>query len=501
MIDNIHIQVFCRIWRKQSFLADRYETTPTKEGIMREKTTVAVIGGGPGGYVAAIRAAQLGADVTLIEKEHLGGTCLNVGCIPTKALLHGAELYNEARNASEWGIHAEIRLDFAEMQRRKTNVVKKLSGGVQALLRSNNVRIIMGTARFLDSKSLFISEKDATRTLTFDKIIIASGSVPSIPPIPGIDCPHCIDSTGALRLEAVPSSLIIIGGGVIGVEMATLYNMLGSHVHIVEMANEILPMMDGELVGMLRADFARKGVRIHTRSRVARIEDRGSQAAVHMESDSGTHILIGDNVLFCVGRKANTEALGLEACGIAAERGQILVNAHMETRRNGVYAVGDCTGQMLLAHVASMQGEIAAENALGHSAEFRAATNPSCVYSCPELACAGLTEEAARRTGKAYDAGVFPLAANGRALIMNGGNGMFKVLVGKKHREILGVHMYGPRATDLISEACLALGMEATSDEVLMTIHGHPTLSEALREAVLAAEGRAVHLPSAKGRP
>ena len=205
-------------------------------------------------------------------------------------------------------------------------------------------------------------------------------------------------------------------------------------------------------------------------------------------------------MLFCVGRKANTEALGLDACGIDTERGQILVNMHMETSRSGVYAVGDCTGQILLAHVASMQGEVAAENALGHSAEFKAVTNPSCVYSCPELACTGLTEEAAQRVGKAYDVGVFPLAANGRALIMNGGNGVIKVLVGKTHREILGVHIYGPRATDLISEACLAVGMEATSDEVLATIHGHPTLGEALREAVLAAEGRAVHLPPAKER-
>lgn len=468
---------------------------------MKEKTTVAVIGGGPGGYVAAIRAAQLGAEVTLIEKEYLGGTCLNVGCIPTKALLHGAELYNEANNASEWGIHAEVQVNFTEMQRRKSAVVKKLTNGVQALLRSNNVDIVMGTARFLDSKSLVINEKNVNRTCTFDRIVIACGSAPAVPPIPGIDCPQCIDSSGALGLEAVPSSLIIIGGGVIGVEMASLYNMLGSHVHVIEMENEILPMMDGELVGMLRADLVRNGVQIHTRSRVAHIEDRGVQAAVHIEADNGKQILIGDKVLYCVGRKPNTEALGLDACGIDADRGQIRVNTHMETSRSGVYAVGDCTGQILLAHVASMQGEIAAENALGHSAEFRAATNPSCVYSCPELACAGLTEEAARKTGKAYDVGVFPLAANGRALIMNGGNGMLKVLVGKPHRELLGVHMYGPRATDVISEACLALGMEATSDEILMTIHGHPSLSEALREAVLAAEGRAVHLPCTRKRP
>ncbi|GAB7491359.1 dihydrolipoyl dehydrogenase [Bilophila wadsworthia] len=467
---------------------------------MREKTTVAVIGGGPGGYVAAIRAAQLGADVTLIEKEQLGGTCLNVGCIPTKALLHGAELYNEAKNASEWGVYTDIRLDFTAMQRRKAAVVRKLIGGVQGLLRANGVKVIIGTAQFLDSKKLIVNVKDGEQILTFDRIIIASGSVPAVPPIPGIDCPQCIDSTGALGLDTIPASLIIIGGGVIGVEMATLYSMLGSHVHIVEMANEILPMMDGELVGMLRADFARKGLRIHTRAKVIRIENRGAQAAVYIEADNGEQILIGENVLFCVGRKANTEALGLDACGIDTERGQILVNMHMETSRSGVYAVGDCTGQILLAHVASMQGEVAAENALGHSAEFKAVTNPSCVYSCPELACTGLTEEAAQRVGKAYDVGVFPLAANGRALIMNGGNGVIKVLVGKTHREILGVHIYGPRATDLISEACLAVGMEATSDEVLATIHGHPTLGEALREAVLAAEGRAVHLPPAKER-
>ena len=249
---------------------------------MREKTTVAVIGGGPGGYVAAIRAAQLGADVTLIEKEQLGGTCLNVGCIPTKALLHGAELYNEAKNASEWGVYTDIRLDFTAMQRRKAAVVRKLIGGVQGLLRANGVKVIIGTAQFLDSKKLIVNVKDGEQILTFDRIIIASGSVPAVPPIPGIDCPQCIDSTGALGLDTIPASLIIIGGGVIGVEMATLYSMLGSHVHIVEMANEILPMMDGELVGMLRADFARKGLRIHTRAKVIRIENRGAQAAVYI---------------------------------------------------------------------------------------------------------------------------------------------------------------------------------------------------------------------------
>jgi dihydrolipoamide dehydrogenase len=466
---------------------------------MSQKISIGVIGGGPGGYVAALRAAQLGAEVTLIEREKLGGVCLNNGCIPTKALLHAASVYVDAKNGAHCGVLAEPKLDFAKTQSYKAGVVKRLVSGVGSLLNAAKITVLFGTASFKNAHTLEVktpaSSQNNALELSFDKIIIAAGSIPALPPIPGIKSPQCIDSTGALALEAIPASLVIIGGGVIGMEIATLYNALGSKVQVVEMLDDILPMLDRDITRAVRADLSAKGVEIFTGTRVLEIKDQGKEAVVVAENN-GKKEFRAEKVLVAIGRKSNTASLNLEAAGIGHDRGRISVNDKMETSVPGVYAIGDCNGRIMLAHVASDQGETAAENALGGSVIFKADTNPSCVYTSPECAGVGLTEAQAKEKGLDYVVGKFPLLANGKALIMNGGKGVIKIIAGAKYKEILGVHIFGPRATDLIAEAALGIRLEATMDEIISTIHAHPTVAEAFREAALAVEKRAIHIPN-----
>ncbi|HYE10952.1 MAG TPA: dihydrolipoyl dehydrogenase [Patescibacteria group bacterium] len=458
---------------------------------------VVVIGGGPGGYVAAIRAAQLGGQVTLVEKERVGGTCLNIGCIPTKSLLHTAELYEEAVHGSDYGVIANVKLDFAKAQERKRAVTNQLVSGVEGLLAINKVKVISGLASFVSKDTIQVkTTKGGTETLKADRFIIATGSVPAMPPIPGIDAKQCIDSTGALELQEVPKTMVIVGGGVIGVEIATLYSTLGCKVTIIEMQKEILPMMDGELTRIIRAKLAQKGVEVYLEAKVMSLKDNGAEAEITVEmSDGKTKIFPCEKALISVGRRTNTEALALEKAGIIHDRGRIAVNDKMETNVAGIYAIGDCIGKVMLAHIASVHGEVAAENALGHDSVFNIKTNPSCVYTNPEFASVGLTEEKAKEQGVDYIVGKFPLSGNGRSLIM-GGDGMVKFIVGKEYKEILGAHILGPRATDLIAECALAIEMEATVDEVIATIHAHPTVAEAIREAALATEKRAIHMPN-----
>lgn len=466
---------------------------------MANKTSVIVIGGGPGGYVAAIRAAQLGADVTLIEKNKLGGTCLNVGCIPTKALLHAAEIIEEMIHAEEYGIKVKSEgYDWKQVLAKKGAVVSQLVGGVTGLLKANKVKVVEGEASFAAAKTLSVKKKDGkAETLEADKIIIAAGSVPAIPPIPGVEGnPACIDSTGALSLENPPKSLLVIGGGVIGMELATAYNAFGTKVTIVEAMPKLLPMMDGELTAMLRGLMEKKGIEILTEAKVLSVGKAGTEAEVQVDIKGVKKAFQAEKVLVAVGRRTDTGALQLDKAGIRHDKGKIQVNAFMETNVKDVYAIGDCLGQIMLAHIASAQGELAAENALGHRANFDSKTNPSCVYTMPEFAGVGLTEEGAKEKGIDYGVGNFPLFANGKALIANGGVGAIKVLYGKKYNEILGIHILGPRATDMIGEAALAIGLEATLEEVINTIHAHPTVTEAVREAALAGEKRAIHIPN-----
>lgn len=464
---------------------------------MSSKVKIAVIGGGPGGYVAAIRAAQLGADVTLIERENLGGTCLNIGCVPTKALLHTASLYEEAKNGASCGVIANVSLDFKKVQEHKTAIVTKLVSGIKGLMAANKIKVIAGDASFASRSSLKVKSSSGEETLNFDKIIIAVGSEPVKPPIPGIESKQCVDSTGALTFTEIPKSLVIVGGGVIGMEFACLYNTLGTKVTVVEMMSDILATMDHELAKIVRTDLTKKGVTIHTDAKVLSIQDKGKEAAVRIALAGAEQDILGEKVLVSVGRKNVINGLGLDKASVAtSDRGWIKVNDKMETNIPGIYAIGDCNGQILLAHIASAQGEVASENACGHPATFDAATNPSCVYTTPEFAGVGLTEEQAKAQGISYKVGKFPLIANSKALIMEGGTGAIKIITGSQYNEILGVHMVGPRATDLIAEAALAIGLEATVDELIATIHAHPTVAEAVREAALAVEKRAIHVPN-----
>ena len=462
-------------------------------------TSVVVVGGGPGGYVAAIRAAQLGGKVTLIEKNKLGGTCLNVGCIPTKVLLHAAEALTEAKHMDNLGIQVSVNgIDWKAVQSRKEAVTNQLVSGVTGLMKANKIRVIEGTASFASKTTLEVVKKDGTKeNVPFDKVILATGSVPAVPPIPGVkENAACVDSTGALAFDHVPETLLVIGGGVIGMELATAYSRFGAKVTVVEAMPKLLPMMDGELTAMLRKKMEASGVTILTEAKVQSVEAAPVGAKVQVEVGGKVESFEAEKVLVAVGRRTDTEALGLDKVGIAHDRGRITVNDKMETNVPNIYAIGDCLGKVMLAHVASAQGQVAAENALGETAVYDGKTNPSCVYTDPEFAGVGLTEEKAKEEGIPYQVGKFPLMANGKALIMNGGEGMIKFIIGKEYGEVLGVHILGPRATDLIGECALAIGMEATVDEIYATIHAHPTVTEAVREAALAATKRAIHIPN-----
>ncbi len=441
--------------------------------------------------MAAIRAAQLGADVTLVEQEHIGGTCLNVGCIPTKALLHTAELFDAAGHSQAYGVTAQPTLDFGTVQAHKQGVVDQLVHGVEGLLKANKVRVIRQPARFTDARTVLAGD---TR-VEFDSVIIATGSVPSAPPIPGIEGPHCVDSTGALAFESLPQSLAIVGGGVIGVELATVYQRLGAQVSVIEMMNEILPPVDQELARMLHRTLVAQGITVMTGATVLGIENYGETATVRVTRGDESLDLQAEKVLVAVGRRANTAGLGLENTGVALDRGRIVVDASQRTNVPGIFAIGDCTGGTMLAHVASAQGEVAAEVAMGRESTYDQATVPSCVYTSPEIGGVGLTEEQARAQQLDYVVGRFPLSANGKSLI-EGQDGLVKILAGATYGEVLGLHILGPRATDLIAEGALAIDTEATLDEIAETIHAHPTVAEAIREAALAAQSRAIHVPN-----
>lgn len=473
-----------------SELIPKEEETVEKE---EKKTTITVIGGGPGGYVAAIRAAQLGADVTLVEKKHIGGTCLNEGCIPTKALLHSAEVYEDAKNGSELGVLADPVLDFSKVMEHKKNVVNRLVSGIYTLLKANGVKVIEGEASFVDKSSIKIKTKDGEKENVSDKYIIAAGSVPSRVPIQGIDSPQCIDSTGALSLEKLPESLVVIGGGVIGVEMATVYSSFGTKVTIVEMLPRLLMNMDADMVAVAEEPLLENGVEIMTSTKVVSIENLGDKAAVNIERDGSLTKIEAEKVLVCIGRTPDTSALNLEAAGIERNRAAIKVNDHMETNIRNIYAIGDCTGGTMLAHVASAQGETAAENAMGMDSRYDEKTNPACVYTKLEMASVGYTEERAKKEGVSYTAGLFSLGGNGKSIIMNGGKGFVKIIAHSRSKKILGMQIVGPRATDLIAEGALALSMNAGIEDIIDTIHAHPTVAEAIREAALSADGRAIH--------
>ncbi|AWB30374.1 dihydrolipoyl dehydrogenase [Clostridium botulinum] len=456
-----------------------------------------VIGGGPGGYVAAIRGAQLGAEVTLIEKEKLGGTCLNIGCIPTKVLLHSSELLNEIKEARTLGIEVnnEVKINWTQLQNRKNTVVNTLVSGVSSLLEHNKVKVINGTAAFEGKNSIKVTkDQGESGNIQFDNVIISSGSVPFIPPIEGRELEGVIDSTGALSLDSIPKSMVIIGGGVIGIEFANIFNSLGCKVTVIEMLPYILPPVDREISEILKEKLKKDGIDIYNNCKVTKIENNNENLNVSFEEDNDKLNIEAQKVLIAVGRRANIGNLNLESTGVSTEKGCILVNDNMETNIKGIYAIGDCTGKNMLAHVASDQGIIAVENIMGKNKKMDYKTVPVCVYTKPELASVGLTEEQAKQKGVDYKVGKFPLIYNGKSLIMNDTEGFIKIIADKKYEEILGVHILGPRATDLITEAALALRLEATLEEIITTVHAHPTIGEAMKEAALAVNKEAIHM-------
>ena len=459
-----------------------------------DANSVLVIGGGPGGYVAAIRAAQLGAKVTIVEKDALGGTCLNRGCMPTKAMLHTSEIYESATNSAAIGIIGkDVEVDWEKVQGFRASVVEKLTSGVKALLRLNKVTSVSGEAVFTGPKTVKVGDKE----LTAEKVIICAGSYPIIPGIPGLkESKAVIDSTACLSLDHIPESMVVIGGGVIGLELGSVYRRYGTKVTVVEMQPRLLPLMDGELTMLAEAKLKGEGLEILTSTSVVAVEDTDKGAKVKVKGPDGEKFIDAEKVLVCVGRGPNTAGLGLDKAGITVKDGFIQTDEKQETNVPGVYAVGDCTGKLMLAHAAMAMGEVAAENAMGGERIFKPEMSPSCAYIGPEFAGVGYTEERAKELGIAYKVGKFPTSGSGRSLVAGHTDGMIKILAGEKYGEILGVHILAPSATELIEEAALAIKLECTVKEFTETIHCHPTVAESVRECALNVDKKAIHIPN-----
>ncbi|MEA3345963.1 MAG: dihydrolipoyl dehydrogenase [Chloroflexota bacterium] len=452
---------------------------------------VAVIGAGSGGYVAALRAAQLGAQVALIERDQLGGVCLNQGCIPSKALLRSVEVYQLARKAARFGVRASgMTLDWEAAQARKSRVVQGLRGGVGRLLDRAGVEVIRGEARFVSPDTVVVG-RDRIEARYF---IIATGSHPARPPIPGLDLPGVLDSQQALELEELPQSICIIGGGAIGVEFATLFAGAGLKVTLVEMLPRLLPLLDHSLGQGLQRSLEWRRVEVLTGTRVTGIEAVDGQLQITMTTESDERQVRAERALCAVGRRPNVEGFGLDAAGVRYNGSGIAVDERMRTNVPTVYAIGDVAqGRWQLAHVASHEGIVAAENVCGQDARMRYHAVPACVFSSPEVASVGLSEEEAREQGYDVQVGAFDLSGNGKALAYGQPEGFVKVVAEGEVGQVLGVHAVGPHVSELISEGAMAITLEATLEEFASTIHPHPTVSEALAEAALAVEGRAIH--------
>ncbi len=459
---------------------------------------IVIIGGGPGGYVAAIRAAQLNAEVTLIEKEHIGGTCLNKGCIPTKVLLHGTgEFENVNKSLKDYGIKITgAELDWDKLQKRKTIIVRKLVAGVDNLLKSNKVTKIMGEGSFLNKNQLRVKASDGSETIVdFDYAIIATGSKPVIIPIPGVELPGVLTSDEVLSLKEIPKSMVIIGGGVIGSEFAAVFGAVGCKVTIIEMLPNIVANMDQDIVAPLKEKFKKSGIDVYTNTKVVSISESSDGLCVNTVSDGIEQSFNAEKVLLSIGRKPVTDNLALDNVGVEINRGAIVVNKNMQTNVESIYAVGDSTAGVMLAHVASSEGIVAVESIMGNKSNIDFKTIPYCVYTKPELAGVGLTEEQAKNKGYDVKTGVFPMNINGKAMIEAQQEGLVKYVVDGATGEVLGLHMSGPSATELIVEGALAVRLEATIDEITSTIHAHPTVAESLHEAAHAVHKSAIHIP------
>jgi dihydrolipoamide dehydrogenase len=422
--------------------------------------------------------------------------------MPTKALLRGVELLESLESGKEFGIQASgVSVDFARMNARKDRAVKTLVSGVAGLMKSNGIEVIKGKAKLVSPEKIqVVDEKKQAAIYPARKIIVATGSASAWLPIPGVKLPGVIDSTGALQLTRVPASMVIIGAGPIGLEFGTIFAALGAKVTILELLPQILPSEDGEVAAALEKSLKRYKIQILTKSQVKEIgEAEGGKLLVRALTAEGEEKSFeAEVVLMAVGRKPNLEDLGLEEAGVKSSKKGIEVNSRMETNVPGVYAIGDVTGQWLLAHFAFAQGEVAAENAMGHEAELDSRVVPRCVYTLPEVASVGMTEKQAGEAGYDLKVGRFPFAANGKATVLGERTGFVKIVAEAKYGEVLGVNIFGPHATDLIGEAVLAMQLEGTAQDIARATHPHPTLTEALKEAALDVDGMALHIPPRK---
>lgn len=461
---------------------------------------IAVLGGGPGGYVAAIKAAQLGKKVAIIEKESFGGTCLNTGCIPTKALLRSLEALKEVKESGEFGVVgldvSQAGLDLKMVQERKKGIVTKLVGGVNGLLKGNGVSIFNGEGTMADGHTIEINpgktnpDKGKAERITAEYIILATGSKVKKLPIPVSDKMEVLTSTELLDIRDVPESMAVIGGGVIGIEFAYFLAGIGVKVTVIEFLDRILPMVDEEITGLVEKNLQSMGITIHTGARVTEITESG----VCFQKEGQDQTVSASKVLMAVGREPRLDGVDCQSLGIQMERGAVVVDETLKTSVDSVYAIGDANGKAMLAHVASMEGIIAVENICGHPSAMDYNKVPSAIYIQPEIASIGLTEKQATEKYGAVRVGKFPMAANGKAKVAGAEGGMVKVITEEKYGEIVGVHLYCIHATDMISEAAAAMTLEATAEEIAMTIHPHPTVSEVIHEAMHAAcGGKAIH--------
>tara|TARA_Y100000748_G_scaffold89248_1_gene74164 strand:+ start:558 stop:1946 length:1389 start_codon:yes stop_codon:yes gene_type:complete len=456
---------------------------------------LAVIGGGPGGYVAAIRAAQLGQKVCIVEKEKLGGVCLNWGCIPTKALIKNAEVYSLIKDSENYGIKVKnISVDFKKNVKRSRDISQRLSKGIEFLMKKNKIKHFNGIGRLKSKNSIEINNNDKVYIVEADKIIIATGARPKTFLGLDFDIENVISSKDAMLLENPPKDLIIIGSGAIGVEFAYYFNEFGTKVHIVEMMDRILPNEDREVSEEVEKNFERSGIKISKGMKVSKIQSMKNSAKVFLKNAGSEKIIKAEKVLLAVGVTGNIDDLGLEDLGIEFDTGAIKIDNLNRTNIDNIYAIGDVSGPPWLAHVASAQGYIAAEHSAGFNVSPIDYSNiPGCTYCQPQVGSLGMTEEKAISSGFKIKVGKFSFQASGKAMAVGDTVGFVKLIFDEKYGELLGAHIVGSEATEMIAELGMAKALEATWDDLSMTIHAHPTLSEAIMEAAMDAQGQSIH--------
>jgi dihydrolipoamide dehydrogenase len=462
---------------------------------------VAVIGGGPGGYVAAIRAAQLGGKVAVIERDKLGGVCLNRGCIPTKPLLKSAEKWREIQHCEEFGLRADnVGFDFSRVIAWKDKVVSQLQNGVVQLVKSNAIDILYGNGVLQGTGKIAVTNGEGTMEIEARKIIIATGSQPMRLPVPGGDLPEVIDSDGVLELTEVPKNMLVIGAGAVGIEFAAIYQSFGCEVTVVEMMPSILPNVDSDLVKRMGLLLRKQGLKMLTGTKVTHIQKAEHGVTVILENEKGIQEIAVEKVLVAAGRRPIVKDLGLEAAGVVFSHKGIPVNERMETNSAGIYAIGDVKGQYMWAHVASTEGLVAAENVMGGRTAMDYRAVPGCIFTTPEIAMVGLSEEEAKAQGEKFRVSRFNFAANGKAVSMGEADGLVKIIADVRNDTVIGMHVLGPHASDLIMEGAIAIRNGLGAKDVAHTIHPHPSLSETVMEAAHGIHGDIIHQVKMRGR-